>query len=237
MPDSETLEKFLDLAALGELEDEDLVRLLMNGQTEAMAVLFDRYYALMMRIALRIVRNRAEAEDIVQVAFVDFYRQIKSFDGQKGSLQAWLMQYVYGRSFNQLKRLGRRRHFDHVELSEVPPFELTTPDEGVLDFNGPEASRLVEQALGALSGKRRKIVELVCFGGMTITEVAAATGEPHGRLQHRYYRAIEKLRAWMRKAEKERPKPAKEEPNCKKTGLTLQRTADIEVEIGKAQLF
>ncbi len=221
MPDSETLEKFLDLAALRELEDEDLVRLLVNGQTEAMAVLFDRYYALMMRIALRIVRNRAEAEDIVQVAFVDFYRQIKSFDGQKSSLRAWLVQYVYGRSFNQLKRLGRRRHFDHVELSEVPASELTTPDEGVLDFNGPEASRLVEQALGTLSGKRRKIVELVCFGGMTITEVAAATGEPHGRLQHRYYRAIEKLRAWMRKAEKERSKPAKEEPNCKKAGRTI----------------
>ena len=42
-------------------------------------------------------------------------------------------------------------------------------------------------------------MELLCFGGMAITEVAAATGEPHGRLQHRYYRAIEKLRAWMRK--------------------------------------
>jgi RNA polymerase sigma-70 factor, ECF subfamily len=243
MQDSKAPNEIPGIPALWDLEDEVLVRLLVAGQAEAMAVLFERYYPLMMRIALKIVRNRAEAEDIVQIAFTDFYRQIKIFDSQKGSLRAWLVQYVYGRSINRLNRLRRRRHSDHVELSEVSPSELTTPDEGVFDLNGAETRRLVEQALGTLTGKKRTIVELVCFGGMTITEIAAATGEPHGRLQHRYYRAIEKLRAWMRKAEKadkakklerERSKPEKEEPNSEKAARNL---AGTEVEIGKAQAF
>jgi RNA polymerase sigma-70 factor, ECF subfamily len=243
MQDSKVSESIPGIHALAELEDEELVRLLAIGQTEAMAVLFDRHYALMMRIALRIIRNRAEAEDIIQIAFTDFYRQIKIFDGEKGSLRAWLVQYTYGRSINRLNGLRRRRHSDHVELSRVPPSELATRDEGVFDLNGPETRRLVEQALETLGGEKRRIVELVCFGGMTITEVAAATGEPHGRLQHRYYRAIEKLRAWLKEAEKterEKSKPGREDPNSKQVGRKLRSTASIEsteAGIGKAQIF
>jgi RNA polymerase sigma-70 factor, ECF subfamily len=243
MSDSQVLEAFPSAASLEALEDEDLVLLLASGQAQAMAVLFDRYYALMMRIALRILRNWAEAEDVVQIAFTDFYRQIELFDSQKGSLRAWLVQYVYGRSINRLRRRRRRRESDHIELSEISSSELAIPDEGVFDLNGAETRRLVEQALATLRGKKRRIVELVCFAGMTITEIAAATGEPHGRLQHRYYRSIEKLRVWMRKAEKankvgksvqERPHPEKEESNSKKSARKLSGT---EVEIGKAQVF
>jgi RNA polymerase sigma-70 factor (ECF subfamily) len=243
MQNSTILEGISGIRTVSELEDEELVRLLAIGQTEAMSVIFDRHYALMMRVALRIIRNRAEAEDIIQIAFTDFYRQIKIFDGEKGSLRAWLLQYTYGRSINRLKGLRRRRHSDHVELSEVSPSQLVTPDEGVFDLSGPETRRLVEQALETLDGKKRRIVELVCFGGMTIAEVAAVTGEPHGRLQHRYYRAIDKLRAWLKKAEaaeREKSKPGREDPTSKKVRRKLRSEASIEsteAGIGKAQIF
>ncbi len=148
--------------------------------------------------------NRAEAEDIVQVAFTDFYRQIKLFDDGKGNLRGWLLQYVYGRSINRLKTMKVRHHFDHVELSEVAPAELAAPSEGVFDLNGSEARRLVQQILATLNEKKRRIVELVCLSGMTIPEVAALTREPRTRVQHQYYRAIAKLRATAREAEKYR---------------------------------
>jgi RNA polymerase sigma-70 factor, ECF subfamily len=235
MPDPDIPEDFPNLTVLRELGDEDLVRLLVRGQAEAMTVIFDRYYAIMMGVALRIVRNRAEADDVVQVAFVDFYRQVQTFDARKGSLRAWLVQYVYGRCINRLKRLRRRHHFDHVELSQVPPSELATPDERIFDLNGQEVRRLVQEVLGTLSEKKRRTVELVCLGGMSITEVAAMTGEPHGRLQHRYYRAIAKLRAWAKQTEKERPRAAQQETVSEKVGRKLPNAAKVsteEVEIG-----
>jgi RNA polymerase sigma-70 factor, ECF subfamily len=201
MADSEILGDFPSLTALRDLADEDLVRLLARGHTEAMTVVFDRHYSVMMRVALKVVRNRQEAEDVVQVAFVDFYRQINFFDGRKGSLRSWLLQYVYGRSLNRLKTWHSRRHFDHVELSDVSPSELAAPHDGVFDLNGSEVKRLVQQVLGTLNEKKRRIVELVCFGGMSVTEVAALTGEPHGRVQHHYHRAIAKLRASAKETE------------------------------------
>jgi RNA polymerase sigma-70 factor (ECF subfamily) len=240
MPNPDIPEDFPGLAALRELGDEDLVRLLVGGHGEAMTVVFDRYYSLMMRVALRVVRNRQEAEDVVQVAFVDFYRQAKFFDGQKGSLRSWLLQYVYGRGINRLKTLQSHRHFNHVELSEVTPSDLPTSDEGVFDLNGPEMRRLVQQVLGTLNEKKRRIVELVCFCGMSITEVAAVTGEPHGRVQHQYYRAIAKLRASAKDAKEEWGRPVKQEPAAEKVARKLPSAASVgseEVEIGEAQIF
>ena len=60
--------------------DEELVRLLVAGNHDAMRIIFDRYYSIMMRIALRIVRDPGEAERVVSVAFTDFYRKAELFD-------------------------------------------------------------------------------------------------------------------------------------------------------------
>ncbi len=183
------------------MEDGELVSLMVRGYSEAMTVVFDRHYPLMMRLALRTLRNRAEAEDVVQVAFADFYRQVKLFDEDKGSLRNWLLQYVYGRCINRLKTLKRRHYEGHVELSEVPPSELETTQDRILDLNESETKRLVEQILGRLSEEKRRLVELVCFDGMTIREVAELTHEPRARIENQYYRTIAELRVKAREAE------------------------------------
>jgi RNA polymerase sigma-70 factor, ECF subfamily len=235
MVDSGIPGDFPTLAGLKELGDGDLVRLLVRGHGEAMTVVFDRYYAVMMRVALRVLRNRAEAEDVVQVAFTDFYRQIGLFDDGKGNLRGWLLQYVYGRSINRLKTMKVRHHFDHVELSDVAPSELAAPSDGVLDLNGPEVKRLVQQILGTLNDKKRRIVELVCLSGMTIPEVAALTREPRTRVQHHYHRAIAKLRATAR--EKDEPSGLRQplEPMTEKVTRRMPNQLKVdteEVEIG-----
>ncbi|HEY4378971.1 MAG TPA: sigma-70 family RNA polymerase sigma factor [Acidobacteriaceae bacterium] len=235
MADSGVPGDFPTLTALKELGDGDLVRLLVQGHGEAMTVVFDRNYAVMMRVALRVLRNRAEAEDVVQVAFADFYRQIKLFDEGKGNLRSWLLQYVYGRSINRIKTLKVRHHSDHVELSDVSPSELAISQTTVLDLNESEAKRLVQQILGRLSERKRLIVELVCLNGMTIPEVAAFTREPRTRIQNQYYRAIAELRATARESEEPSELPPKQEPVAEKAGRNLPGTMNVdrkEVEIG-----
>ncbi len=235
MADSRIPGDFPTLTDLKELGDGDLVRLLVRGYSEAMTVVFDRHYTLMMRVALRILRNRADAEDIVQVAFADFYRQIKLFDDGKGNLRGWLLQYVYGRSINRIKTLKVRHHSDHVELSDVSPSELATSHESILDLNEPEAKRLVEQILGTLDERKRRIVELVCFSGMTIPEVAVLIREPRTRIQNQYYRAIAELRVSARESEEVSGFPPKVAPTTEKAVRKVPNTLNVdqeEVEIG-----
>ncbi len=235
MADSRIPGELPSLAALKELGDGDLVRLLVRGYGDAMSVVFDRYHSLMMRLALSILRNRAEAEDVVQVAFADFYRQIENFDDGKGNLRGWLLQYVYGRSINRIKALKVRHDSDHVELSDVPPSELATAHEGVFDLNEPEAKRLVQQVLGTLNERKRRIVELVCLNGLTIPEVAALTREPRIRIQNQYYRAIAEMRASARESESPSGPATEPEPVPEKVARKLPATLHVdrkEVELG-----
>lgn len=191
------------LRPLNEMADEDLVALLVAGNHDAMGVIFHRYYALAMRVALRIVRNHSEAEDVTQTAFTDFYRNVTRFDASRGSLRTWLLQYAYGRSINRLQSLKARRHGFHVELTDVNPLELATENPTVLKLNNEEAKFFVGQVLATLDLKYRRVIELVCYCGLTIPEVAAITGESVGNVQHHYYRSIEKLRVIFHKAKGE----------------------------------
>lgn len=190
-----------NLPPLEERSDEDLVALLVAGNHDAMRVIFARYYATVMRIGLRIVRDRSEAEDVAQTTFTDFYRNAQRFDASRGSLRTWLLQYAYGRSINRLQSLKSRRHAYHVELTEVNPLELATEDKTVLRLSSEEAKFFVGQVLGTLDEKYRRVIELVCYCGLTIPEVAAMTGESVGNVQHQYYRSIEKLRLTFHEAQ------------------------------------
>ena len=105
--------------AVDEVSDGDLVRLLLAGDQEAMAVIFDRYYRLVMSVALRIIHDVGEAEDVVQTVFADFYQRAELFDESKGNLKGWLLQYTYGRSFNQKRKLRNHNFYEQVELEEM----------------------------------------------------------------------------------------------------------------------
>jgi RNA polymerase sigma-70 factor (ECF subfamily) len=94
--------------ALEKLADAELVRLLVAGNHDAMTVIFDKYWRLVMSVALHIIHDTAEAEDVVQIVFTEFYERANLFDESKGNLRTWLLQYSYGRSFNQQKKLSPR---------------------------------------------------------------------------------------------------------------------------------
>jgi RNA polymerase sigma-70 factor, ECF subfamily len=176
------------------LTDAELVAQLVAGSHDAMGAIFDRYYRLVMCVALRIVRDPGEAEDVAQVAFTDFYRNAKLFDARKGNLRTWLLQYAYGRSLNRLAGLKSRRHYDHLEYEDVEASALAERAGEHFGLTSQEARVFVGQALGQLKEKQRRVIELVCLCGLTIAEVAQVTGESVGNVQHHYYRGVERLR-------------------------------------------
>ena len=228
---------------MAECADEELVRLLVQGNHDAMSVIFDRYYSLLMRVALRIVRDIGEAEDVVSIAFTDFYRKAELFNPEKGNLRTWLLQYIYGRSINRLQGLKSRKHFDHVELADVDPMELATDTNEQFRLSRRESKVLVDQALRLLNQQQRRAVELICFDGLTMQEAAAATGNTAGNVQHYYYRSLERLRALLRnvkRLEVNRQPPTGNRLRLPWRGQKVSRSATVatrEVENAKAQVL
>src|SRR5258708_14682933 len=101
--------------------DAELVRLLVAGNHDAMTVIFDRYYRLVMSVALRMLHDVAEAEDVVQIVFTHFFQKANLFDATKGNLGTWLLQYAYGRTINHKRSLNARHFYDQVPLNEADP--------------------------------------------------------------------------------------------------------------------
>src|SRR5271170_796580 len=106
------------MVQLQSLSDEEVVVCLQQGQNDALAVLFDRYQKLVLSIALTIVRDPGEAEDVAQTVFLDVFRAVAQFDPRKGNTKVWLMQYAYHRAINRRQHLQGREFYSDTELPE-----------------------------------------------------------------------------------------------------------------------
>jgi len=167
---------------------------LQAGCQDALAVLFDRYHRLVLGVALRILRDSGEAEDLMQAVFLEIFQSAAHFDPAKGSTKVWLMQYAYHRSFSRRKYLTYRGIYER--LDEIPEEKYPAAvSSNALSVQ--ESARLVQQALGCLTKMQRKIVEMAFYEGLTMHEIAQKTGESFGSVRHFYYRGMDKLRSML----------------------------------------
>ncbi len=175
------------------LTDEALASALQSGNADALTVLFERHASSLYRIARRILRNEAEAEDAVQQIFLDVFRSIQQFDPEKGGFKTWLLLFAFQRISNCRRSLAANRFFDTDPFDELLPavFPLT---ERPFGYSLPEASVLVEQVLSALQPRQRRTIELVYYEGLTAEEVSIRTGETVRVVRHNLYRGLEKIR-------------------------------------------
>ena len=184
------------LAQLERLTDDQLMAELKAGRKDALAVLFDRYHRLVLSIALKIVRDPGEAEDVMQNVFLDIFRAAAQFDPAKGSTRVWLLQYAYHRAISRKQYLNSRsfymqESFEDVESSSLPA------SSAFGQFAPAELKQLLKQGLATLSAPQRKVIELASQEGFSFKEIAVKTGESLVNIRHHYYRGLKKLRAFV----------------------------------------
>jgi RNA polymerase sigma-70 factor, ECF subfamily len=175
---------------LNGLSDEQLAESLVGGDQDALTVLFDRYHKLIFSVAVRIVNDAGEAEDIVQTVFLDFFKSVANFDPQKGILKVWLLQYAYHRALNRKRHLAASRFYKWVNFDDAAAEPLLSWNPGEV----AEIARLMEQLMSSLSPRKRLILELTYFEGLTAEEIAVKVNETVNVVRHDLYRALAKLR-------------------------------------------
>jgi len=175
---------------LRQLSDEELMRHASVGHHDAITVLFDRYHLLVFDVAVRIVRDPAEAEDVVQNVFLDIFRAMANFDSRKGILKVWILQYAYHRALHRKRHLVSNHFYSWENLEAAVEIGSGRPSWGEL----PETVRLAEQMLEKLKPRQREVVEMTYYQGLTAEEIARQLGESPHAVRHQLQRGIAVLR-------------------------------------------
>jgi RNA polymerase sigma-70 factor, ECF subfamily len=175
--------------------DEHLVADLVEGESEALTVLFERHSPLVFRIAHRVLRNEAEAEDAVQQVFLDVFRAASQFKPQKGAFKSWLLQFAYHRSFNSRRRLCARGYYVSDSIEDVLPSELFEGAGRPFPMVSSDVTILVDQVLKLVQPRQRRAIELAYYEGLTAEQTSKVTGESVPVVRHNIYRGLEKLRS------------------------------------------
>jgi len=180
-------------SALADADDATLVRRMAAGDERALGILYDRWTAAVYSLVLHMVRDAAEAEDVVEEVFWQAWRQAARYEPERGGVSTWLLTMTRSRALDRLRSLRRRRE-ETVPLAVAAETVATsgvTP-QGAAELS--EARELVAAALGELPVEQREALELAYFGGLSQTEIAARTGQPLGTVKTRMRLAMQKLR-------------------------------------------
>jgi RNA polymerase sigma-70 factor, ECF subfamily len=175
-----------------EPSDETLIARVCCDDSDALGLLFRRYARLVWTVAHRILRNREEADDLLQDLFLLVRRRASVFDSSKGSVRSLLIQMCYQRAFSRRRDLARRNFYSSGEVTEKSN-TLSVPfyDESLEAHFGKTALRM---ALDDLSVEQRETLRLCFFEGHTLEEIAERLDESYGNIRHHYYRGLAKLR-------------------------------------------
>lgn len=182
---------YTDLLAL---DDERVMQYLQAGNTDAFAVVFKRYHRLVHVTALHTLRDAAEAEDLTQSVFLEIYRKAGQFDPTRGTLKVWLLQYAYSRSANRRNYLLVRHLYNRTEVSAIDEAEsFWSPAR----LQPQETTRLMSEALEALSDAQRQTIQMFFFEGLDFKEIARRRNEKFSNVRHHYYRGLLHLRSHL----------------------------------------
>jgi RNA polymerase sigma-70 factor (ECF subfamily) len=169
--------------------DVETVRAVARGDRAALAILYDRYSPIMFALALRIVRERREAEDLLHDVFLEVWRTAKDYDPDRGRVRTWLTIRMRSRALDLQKsaRVSRNVGDDSV-------LDRVASDTDIAD--SPDRAR-VRKALGDLPPEQRQVLELGYFEGLSCSEIAEKLGTPIGTVKSRVAAALGKLRQYL----------------------------------------
>lgn len=160
--------------------DAELFGLLRAGDTTALGILYDRYSGLVYSLALRVLANPQEAEDLTQEVFLTFWRS-SNYNPARGSLSSFLTTLTRSRAIDRLRSRGTVLKFLQrwsetmtTETSSPTPFEVASLNQ---------RSHYVRNALAQLPDNQRQVLEMAYYEGLSQSEIARTLNIPLGTVK------------------------------------------------------
>ena len=170
----------------------DLMRRMAEGDQAALSSLYDLTSRLVYSLALRILNDAGDAEEITLDVYTQAWRQVARFDAARGDAVTWLLTLARSRAIDRLRsRAGAKKREQGLDATPDLPTDLPDPEA---QSAYAERARRVRTALQVLSPEQREVIELAYFEGLTHVEIAERIGLPLGTTKSRIRLAMVKLK-------------------------------------------
>lgn len=176
------------------VSDRDLVTRLWAGDTAALATLYDRYSSMVYTLALKMLSNPAEAEDLTQEVFVSFWQR-RQYDAERGSVGSYLATFTRSRALDRL-RITSGRAVILQRFQRISEASARSPNP--VDYAAQhEQNQHLRAALDQLPTTEREVLEIAYFQGLTQAEISAQLGIPLGTVKSRCRQGLLRLRTLL----------------------------------------
>ena len=174
-----------DTTRIPDIEHElrELINKISRGCESALGKLYDRMISQVFGLALKILRSKAEADEVTIDVFKQIWDKAYDYSPDRGTPSAWLITLTRSRAIDKLRSDMRRRSLQDTLHDDIPA-DIDPPDETA---ETREKRAFIEKALSELPPKQRESIELAYFHGLTQTEISAHMNEPLGT-----------VKSWMR---------------------------------------
>lgn len=180
-------------------DDDPLMLRIQNGDEQALGTLFERYANIVLAIGLKVLRDRSEAEELVQDVFFQVYKKSHLFDPKRGTARAWLLQTAYHRAFDRREYLQVRRFYDTRSVEDLADVVRASSDVEY-EVQMRQGETLIRKAFEELNEKQRRTLTLFFFEGYTLREISEHLQESLANIRHYYYRGLKHLKTSLSSA-------------------------------------
>jgi RNA polymerase sigma-70 factor (ECF subfamily) len=173
--------------------NSDLVKLAATGDEAAFRILYSRLAPTLYGMAVRMMNDAKEAEDVLQEGFTYIWRRASGFDPSRSSAYAWAVMIVRNKAIDKLRSRQRNERLREKLTSEAG-FFAEQDDFSAQEPLSRERHVQVREALKQIAPEQRQAVELSFFSGLTHQQIADQLGTPLGTIKARIRRGLLRLR-------------------------------------------
>ncbi|MBL8919340.1 MAG: sigma-70 family RNA polymerase sigma factor [Myxococcaceae bacterium] len=179
---------------VSQVDERALSDRLARGDREALSAIYATHAPVVLAVAQRLLRSRAEAEEVVQETFLEAWRRAAHYQPERANLAAWLVTIVKSRAIDRLRARGTVERT--LDLERRASAEGSKAPDEVVD--GARARTVVRAQVAKLPVEQRSLLELAWDEGLSQSEIAAKTGLPLGTVKTRTRAALLALHTGLR---------------------------------------
>lgn len=176
--------------------DNQLIKRILDGNHNAYGQLVDQYKDLVFSLALRMLKNREEAEEVAQDAFIKVYKSLDKFKGDS-KFSTWIYKVTYNTCLDNIKK--NKKHLNNVSIDEFTFNKIETIDNALEGMIKAEKSSLIKQCINRLSSDDSYLLTLYYFEELSLDEMSDIINASSNTIKVKLFRARKKLAVILEK--------------------------------------